>query len=366
MNTRGLFFKLFPPPHYLKMSGVGLDISDQSIKFVELGQKNGKLSLLRQDSIAIPEGVIVEGRIMEPKKLISTLTQFRERNNLKNVIVALPEEQAFVVRMELPNVSLGELRSSIEYQIEEYVPFKSKDIVFDYEIISHPNKESNLYHVSVSVLPLVMVQSYFEALKQAGFDPLAFEIEGQALSRALIPWQEKGLVMIVDIGRTRAGFALVFDGRVTFTSTVSKIGGEDVTRSIAKTLNINREEAEKLKTQKGLLRSKENEPVFYSLIPVISSLADEIKRVREYWKNHKDLHQRSVVDRLILTGGQSTLPGLDSYLATNLGVPVTLGNPWLNFISFDEEIPAINLNDAERYATAIGLALRSEYHLIYG
>lgn len=357
--TSGLFFKLFPPPQYLSQPFVGLDISDQSIKFAELGGVNDDKKLIRYGSMPIPTGLIESGRILDHDKFKSILKKFREENHLKNVVVSLPEEQAFVVNLEIPNIKKSELRGSIELQLEEYVPLKISEIVFDYEILSLPDKANDNYHISVYILPLSMVLNYFEVLQEAEYRPLGFEIEGQSLARAVISRQQEGVILIVDIGKTRTSFIIVVNGVVAFTSTVSNIGGEDITKSIAKNLSLERAEAEKLKIEKGLLRSTKDKELFYSLIPVVSALADEIRRVSNYWKTHTDTHQKSQFDKIILTGGQATLFGLDNYLTITLGLPTEISNPWVNIFSLEHKIPTLDFNNAQRYVTALGLALRN-------
>lgn len=356
MSSR-FFFKLFPPPKYLSQPVVGLDISEQSIKFISLKKKKNHFVIDSHGGINLATGLISNGKILDKDGLRSVLIDFRLKNKLKNVAVSLPEEQAFVVSMQLPSMKRKELRESIELQLEEYVPLPVPEVVFDYEILSFPKNSRDSYNLSVSVLPKKMVSDYADILLGAGFRPLAFEIEAQAQARALLTKEEKDVCMIVDIGRLRAGFSLVVDGVVTFTSTVAHIGGEDITKSIAKHLGVSGEEAEKLKITKGLVRSSGGKDLFYSIIPVVSALADEIRRVNDYWYTNR--YSDKGVTKIILTGGQSTLLGLDTYLAANLGIEVMVGNTWINTFSLDEEIPPISFNNSGRFATAVGLALRN-------
>lgn len=351
------FFRLFPVPKYLSRPVVGLDMSEQSVKFIKLKPTGKRLSLDSYGGIKIPTGLINNGRIVDKEGLKNVLTEFRIKNKLKEIAVSLPEEQAFVVNMSLPSMKRSELRESIELGLDQHVPLPVPDIVFDYEILKYPENSRDDYSIGVSVMPREMVEGYFSILCESGFEPLAFEIEAQAQARALIGKNGSGKVMLVDVGRLRAGFAVVVDGVVSFTSTISNLGGEDITKSITKHLGVSKEEADRLKIEKGLLRSNETKELFYSIIPVISALADEIRRVKDYIKTHRGADQTP--DKIILTGGQSTLIGLDTYLAVNLDMEVEVGNTWKNVFSFEDEIPKIDFNNSGRYATAVGLALRN-------
>jgi len=65
------------------------------------------------------------------------------------------------------------------------------------------------------------------------------------------------------------------------------------------------------------------------------------------------------LDKVILCGGQSTLPGLSEYLEIHLRHPVILGNPWLKVFPVGRAVPFLKFSEALRYSTAIGLALRN-------
>jgi type IV pilus assembly protein PilM len=132
--SQKLFYKIFPTPVYLKNETVGLDISDQSIKFIGLIKKGDSFSVSKFDEIKIPLGIIESGQIKNKEELIKALSGLRQKNNLKDVIVSLPEEQAYIIRMKLPAMPRNQIREAIELQLEEYIPLKADQVVFDYEI----------------------------------------------------------------------------------------------------------------------------------------------------------------------------------------------------------------------------------------
>lgn len=358
MNLRKNFFRFFPPPNYLLQSAVGLDISDRSIKFLKFGLRKGDVFLDRLGEKEIPAGVMEDGKIKGKKELISVLSKWRKENFLNRVIVSLPEDQAFVFKMKVPKVASGHIRENIELHLEEYIPLLPTETIFDYEIIYTPVQGENNYLINVSAFPRRMVEDYYEVLSSAGFQILAFEIEAQSLARTFVSFNNTDEnLMLVDIGGYRTGFALVSENRVVFTSNISNIGGRIMENTIAKSLNISIDKARKIKNQKGLIRSDDNMEVFYSIIPFVSSLKDEIRKIADYWrKNNKD--NGGQVDKVILCGGHANLIGLDEYLSSGLNMLVEVGNPWSNINFSVDNFPNLNIDEALRYGTAIGLALR--------
>ncbi len=354
------FSTFFPTPQFLKLPVVGLDISDQSIRFLELvpGYKGYVAGRFGERKIA--PGIVETGKIKDIDGLKKVLSSVQREHGFHYVNVGLPEEQAYLYRTTLPKIKRSEIRASIELQLEEYVPLKAEDATFDYEVIKETPEG---YDVQVSALPKTISVAYYNMLSDIGFEPVVFEIEAQAIARAVLPRGDKGTSLIVDFGEVRTGIAVVSEGVVMYTSTLD-IGGKNLNEAIEKVFNVNREKAEEIKKNYGLTRSDENtKELFFALMHPISILKDEINKHFIYWHTHTEPgeKERKKIESIILCGGDSNLLGLSDYLGASLRIPVTVANVWRNVNSFDNYIPEIHMNDSLRYATTIGLALGSIY-----
>lgn len=353
-----LFLKLFPVPRYLSMPAVGFDVSDQSVKFIELLKVDNKIVVGKFGSSDIPAGAIEDGKIKDSKQVVEIFKEIVVKNKLNYIFASLPEEQTYTFLLELPFMKQEEVRGSIELQLEEYVPIPPDNCVFDYEMIK-PRSASNNFEFGVSVLPKDLAENYYQLFTESGLKPLAFETESQALVRALIDPGDDNTYMIVDIGKIHTGFSIVSVGQIIFTSVIN-FGGNNLTKGLEKNLNLNKEEASKLKESKGLSRAVKDKDIFLSLIPSVSVLKDEISLRLDYWHGHRKTDgPLENIKKVILCGGQANLAGLRDYLEIQLGVPVVLGNPWKNVLSTNQEIPVLTAEQSIGYATAIGLALRN-------
>ncbi|MDP3958350.1 MAG: pilus assembly protein PilM [bacterium] len=352
---QGLLNALFPLPRYLKMPSVGLDISDKSIRFIGFKEKKGALRIDRFAEEKLPTGIVVRGKIKDPEKMKEELTRFREAHGLEFVRVSLPEEQAYLFSMRLPLVKKRELKESVTLQLEEHVPLKPEDAVFDYEI---SGERADGYSLGVSVYPRTVAESYANIFIGSGLIPLSFEIEAEAIARAVVPKGDHSTYMVVDFGQMRTGISVVSGGAVAFTSTV-EIGGAEITEAIAAALNISRTEAETMKREKGLVRGEGGkEKAYASMLSIVAPLRDEINKHYLYWHTHQEGETaRLPIAKLILCGGDSNLRGLPEYLSRSMRVPVELSNVWVNVGRTDEYLPEIAFGDSLTYATAIGLAL---------
>lgn len=364
MSSENHFFgqgilKLFPPPQYLTMPATGMDITDNTVRFLSLKtEKKGKLIEKRGD-YKIPHGVVSHGKIVDKTKFIEILAQAKTEHNLSYIHVALPEEQAYVFQTTVPNKSFSdaELRTVLEFKLEENVPVSSRELVFDYEVI--PNDGRSEAILNIVAFPLEIALDYADALHSAELRPLSFEIEVQAIARAVIPQHHGGTYMIVDFGKNRTGIAIVSEEILRFTSTVS-VGGDSLSDAIQKHFDVDNEEADAIKNEKGFLRYKENKEVLETLISTVSVLRDEVRKHFNYWNSHaaeNDIN-KGKIDKIILCGGGANLAGLAEYLASDMDVVVDVANVWTNTFSLNEFIPDIESRYSLAYATAVGLALK--------
>ena len=349
-----LYNRYFPTPAYLAMNSCAIDISDQSIKYGELSMTPLGLRLGHFGKEKIPSGVVVSGLIQDQEKLASILKSFKQKENLHYVRVSLPEEQMYLFTLSLPKVQEKELRDIILLQIEEHIPLKAIDTIFEFEIIS--TSETNIL-VLVSAIAKVTVDAYLSVFKKAGLTPLSFELEAQAIARAVIPAEDRDPVMIVDFGDTRTGVSIVHDGRVFFTTTLD-MGGVNLTNMIAKNFSLSFEKAEDMKHSYGLDGISNIEDIFPIILNGISVLRDELNKQYEYWKNHDNFGIKNYeINRIILCGGDANLIGLSDYLEASMKIKVIHANSWINISNMETSVPNMSFQESLGYATVLGLLL---------
>jgi len=347
-----LFSHYFPTPTYLAMNSCAIDISDQSIKYGELIKNSQGFSIGKYGKERIPEGVIISGKIEKENELVSILKKIKEKNNLHYIRVSLPEEQMYLFTLTVPKTEDENLRDVILLQIEEYIPLKAVDVIFDYDVIHDDGKNILLEVVSTAT---EVIESYISVFNKAGLVPLAFEIEAQAIARAVVPIGETMPVMIVDFGDARTGVSIYQNGRIFLTTTLS-IGGVDLTNMIAKTYNISFEEAEKKKQEYGLNTVSKVEDIFSAILNGISVLRDELNKQFIYWDNHNTLKNEKI-NHIILCGGDANLTGLSEYLESSLKIKVENANVWVNILDTKNIVPKMTFEESLGYATVLGLSM---------
>lgn len=352
--------KIIPPPSYIQLPSVGVDVSDTSLKYIQFRQNNRtgtELEILYWGDIDIPEGALERGVVHDGSKLTEVLREVKERTGMETVRVSLPEERAYLFETEIKRgMSLREIRNQLEFRLEENVPLSPRDAFFDYDIIE-TSEHSDMLRVSVTAYAKDTVMSYYDACRAAGVVPVSFEIEAQAIARAAIAHGDAGTHMIVDFGKTRTGVGIVHKGVLMYTSTID-IGGAVLSRALrAKLGDLPEAELTEIKNTQGLVRGVGDSTVHDVLVTAMASIVDEINTRIEYWNTKDIAHENRQIQSVILCGGSVNMKGLPSYFTEMLAVDVKRANVWQNAFSIEHKVPPIGLRYSFGYATAIGLAL---------
>jgi len=351
-----LYNHYFPTPSYLAMNAFAIDISDHSIKYGELIMTSSGLRLGKYGIEKIPEGIVVSGKIEKEDELVRVLKIIKEKEKLRFIRVSLSEEQMYLFTLSVPRVNNENLRDMILLQIEEYIPLKAPDAVFDFDIIKEDDKTILVEVVAIASSTLL---SYLSVFDRAGLSPLSCEIDAQATARAVIPSGDASPIMIVDFGDSRTGISVSSRGRVFLTTTLS-LGGIDLTNMIAKNFSLSFPEAEEMKHEYGLNKVSKAGDIFPAILNGISVLKDEINKQYQYWETHySNNKEHEQINRIILCGGDANLAGLSDYLELSMKIKIENANVWVNILNTENSIPEISFEESLGYATVLGLSLGS-------
>ena len=355
--------RVLPPPIFLTMPCVGVDVSDTSLKYVSLkpNVRPGVDRVIKQwGDISIPSGTVQRGLVSDPKQLTAVLKEFKAQTKAEFVRLSLPEERAYLFETTIKrDTPIKEIRGMLEFRLEENVPIPSKDVYFDYDILPG-DQEKKTVQIAVAAYAKETIQQYYDVCIEAGLRPVAFEVEAQAMARAVIPTDVKGAVMLVDFGKTRTGIGIAYKGMLLYTSTVD-IGGDVLSQALRRVLGdaVSEGELTKLKNTQGLVRSIESSHVHEALINATSVIKDELATRMQYWHLRNGNSAERRISSVMLCGGSANLKGLPAYLTETLGIPTLRGNVWENTFSLKHTVPPIDRRHSFGYATAIGLALKN-------
>ncbi len=353
--------KIIPPPTYMMMPSTGVDISDTSLKYIRFAptvHHGTKRHLELWGELDIPDGALNRGQVNDQKQLTAALAEFKDRTKADYIRVSLPEERAYLFETEIKrSTPANEIRSLLEFRLEENVPIPAREAFFDYDILESETTDRSL-RVVVAAYSRETILHYYDACVMAGLTPLSFEVEAQAMVRSVVPRGVPGAHILVDFGKTRTGIGIVLNGVLMYTSTID-FGGNQLSEILRKEMgDISEGEITAIKNTQGLIKGVHDTRCYDALISTISVIKDELASRISYWHASDYKPEDRRIQSLILCGGSANLKGFPEYLTETLGVHTTRANVWQNAFSLDSVIPPIDLRHSYGYATAIGLALK--------
>ncbi|EKE15929.1 MAG: hypothetical protein ACD_11C00074G0004, partial [uncultured bacterium] len=270
--------------------------------------------------------------------------------------VAIPGFSGLVVLIEFPKMKNDEIDKAIEFEAHKYIPTSLEEVSVSWEIVSDPDEGKdadggvkNKINVLLVAAPKKEIEKYSVLFEGTDLKMRSIELETFSITRALIG-NEKGNYLVMDVGSRATNIMLVQNGSVVINRSVD-MGGDDITNTIADSLNISKQRAEIFKREgKDFLNEKETAIV----IPVLELLGGEVRRI---FVAFKEKNKNLKIDKFIISGGSSNLTGIDRYFQNMLGVEVSRVNPWEK-ISYDKKLAPVIDKIGSSFSVALGLALR--------
>lgn len=343
----------------------GLDLSDLSIKVVQLGNNGIADHIQGFGSVPLPLGAVQDGEIKNKQQVVQAITKVLgtatpKKITSKKVICSLPETKAFLRIITIPQMEKSEAHEAIKWEMEATIPMPLDQVYYDWQILDERfSKEKNKMSVLVCAVSKSTIDTVLETLIEAGLEPIGLEIESIAQLRSLVDEKDdKKTVLLVDIGDRRTSFVIANGGIPSFTSSLP-ISGNALTDAIAKAMNIPFDEAEKTKFQYGIGSDFKNDAIYKAVRPVLENMVTEVQRSIEFYLS--GLQYSANIDTVVLCGGGANTKGIVPYFSKRLEREIELANPWTN-VRIGKSIPVIEKAVAAQYATAIGLALKGLHY----
>jgi type IV pilus assembly protein PilM len=341
------------------LSGVsdffGLDLGTTALRAVQLRGSGTVKALDIYGQTPIEGNITLSDSPVDEKKLAQVIKEFIHKVGVssKNVAVNLPSNRVFTTVIDLNRMPTADLAKSINYQIESSIPTPINESKVDWAVIGDSPVDSKKVEVLLSSVPNEFIEKRLDMLESIGLNVIAFEPDSMALTRAVVPSDVMTPQLILEIGNKSTDLVVAMNG-APHLSRVIPTGSEAIVHSAVQNLHIEQKQAEQFVLKFGLGKDKLEGQVYNAIIGTVDSLMAEIEKSIKFFASR---YPNSKIERIIVTGGASTLPELPLYIANRLGISVEIGNAWRN-VSF----PASKQNEllaiSNHFAVAVGLAER--------
>jgi type IV pilus assembly protein PilM len=315
-------------------SAIGLDIGTSGVRAAELSFGKGQVTLEKFGQVALPAGAVRDGEVVDPDAVAAAVKQLWAHTKFtsKKVVIGVANQKVVVRQVDLPWMPVAELKKSLAFQVQDFVPMPVEQAVLDF----HPLEElvadngTRLLRGLLVAASRDMVNASLEAVQKAGLSPVMVDLTSFAVIRAVADADHLGMgaqvEALVDVGAQVTNI-VVHQGGVPRFVRILLMGGQDITDAVSERMGIPRDQAEAMKQQLGIGTASEGmdlQAASRVVDAVGAGFVDEVRGSLDYYLASST---SAPISRLVLTGGGARLNGLAQRLQTTTRIPVEVGNP---------------------------------------
>lgn len=339
---------------------VGVDFADGVIRAAELGGAQRRRVLERYSEIAVPEGAIVRGEVMEPHTVATVLKQLWAQGSFgsKQIAIGIGNHRVLARELTVPKASRQRIREALPHQVQEMIPMPVADALLDFYPVAEVDSEHGPQVQGLLVAAAKdAVLGNIRAAKLAGLSTVEVDLIPFALSRVYLQGPDAaGTVALIEIGGSTTSVVIARDGVPQFIRIIPS-GSDQITHELSRRLELPTAQAEHLKRGIGLSVTPvapENQRALETIYEVAGELLTSLRNTISYFTNTRP---EQPVQRILLAGGGALLPGCERAVSEVTRVPAVMVDP-LNGIELSHKIDETALRTNQpNLAVALGLTL---------
>ena len=321
-------FTNIPVPKSMSFEHAGVDIGINHIRHVSFEKKGDGMTIKHFGIYDIPT-VDRKVLLMDQDDVLLALKRMKKEFGYKYIEASLPEDLVYIYTAKVDGEDVDSIRSQVEFHIEENVPIKIDEAVFDITPVVYI-KDANTSLVSVAVVSKKVVQDYIDLFKKANMEVVSFLVQNQALAKTLIAKDDEESYCIVAVEKKTIVVSVVSSGKVVYTSTINESVFKD---------DLKLEDAD-----------------------VLQDLVKDIYKIIVFWLSYIEKNPiygfKPLKSILLSSTHRDILESDFTHMLTHeLSIQVKLADVWVNIPLPKNEVPVIHKKDSYQFATAIGLAM---------
>ena len=347
---------------------VGIDIGTSSIKIVQDKKNAGRLVLETYGEVSLaPYEERAEGEItnLPASKLAEALKNLLTQANATSTraLISLSSATSLIFILKLPSINQKDISGMVMNEARKYIPIPLTEISLDWWMVpekevygdsENENEEPEQKQIDVLVAAVrnEIIDKYNTIVQELGtLSSTAYEIETFSAVRGSFK-RELAPVLLLDSGASGTRVSIIEHGVVRKFHVINR-GSAYLTNTIAKSLELDFAEAEKLKKEVGLVKDHQKQDVYNIIEAGTNYIFSEIQNVildyeREY---------RKPIRKIILIGGGSQLKQYRETIERKYNITTEFADPFDKVVSPDF-LREVLLNAGPDFAIALGLALQ--------
>lgn len=303
----------------------GIEVGEFALKAIRIQLVGDTISVT--DFAVIPhQKVLSDPSVSDREGMIRvTLGAFvqahAEQIATEPIIMSLPGNVGFARFASIPAVDAKTLRSMIEYEAKQQIPFPIEEVEWDSHVL--PADESGQCAIGIFAVTKERLQELLTLYAECGIEPDVLTLSSVAVYNALnydLELDGKAEpIACLDIGTNSSDLVVIADGK--FWIRTFPVGGSQFTSAIADAFasqNVNYTRAERIKVDRApnekILRART-----MAMRRVTGQLVDEIGRSREFYQA---ANEGVNLSRALGVGSTLKISGLRTKIAADLQMTV--------------------------------------------
>jgi len=280
---------------------------------------------------------------------------------VKKLITSLSGHHISIKQLTTLEMEDEDLIASLEFEAKKHIPLDGTEAILDYHILGQNKDELDKNDVLLIATTKNTVTAHDSIVKGAGFKSGIFDADAIALSNVYIESKElpeEGVDVIINIGN-KTTTLLCWGKNHRFFVRELDIAGHHFTLATMKSNNLNYEEAEALKIEKGIeaasttssTNSEEHDPLAIKVAEntVYANLTEELRKTLRYYMKTSN---GAFFNKFYLCGGSAVTIGLKEFIAENLNVDLELFSP------IESLKHQVDIDNPSQFTTVLGMAFR--------
>ncbi|MBM3210103.1 type IV pilus assembly protein PilM [Candidatus Saccharibacteria bacterium] len=334
----------------------GLDIGTNAIRVVQLspnGQNNWNLE--HYGYVPVDSKVIKSDSEESKRKLgESIMTAIGQAGiKTKNVAIGLPSNKTFTTVIDVPKVSEGELKATMKYQVDQYIPMAIDEAKVDWALLGESLKDPSKYEVLLTSTAVSYAEERLEFVEGLGLNVIAAEPDPIAMVRALATGSGNEARLVMDMGEVSTDLAVMYGDTPRLVRTIPT-GVSSLVKSASQNLNVQEDQARQFILKFGLAPDRLEGQVLRAIESTLDNFANEVVKSIKFFQTR---YPNVVVSGMSLSGFSAVIPRFNEYMATKTALQAVQANPWQKVKVSQTDQQQLMPIVAE-FTTAIGLAQR--------
>lgn len=312
-------------------SKISIDIGSKNIKIVE-GYFNGDVITLKEMiEIPTPSNTIHDGQIIDVDSLAIKITTILDEKSIQStdVIYTMSSNAILNRTIELPSIKNEDIKSMLEFEIEQHMPINLDEYVTQTKIIEKIEEESSRSIILVSALPKLVAEEYLSLSKKLGFNPLALDTHSNSITKLFyedfrvhgdLKTLDNSTIAVLDIGFSNTNIIIMKNGKFVF-NRILDFGSKDIDTNIANSFNLTIEEAETKKLEIKSIGIDEQNLSLDLINGIIESTLDNLyTEIDKIFRFYTSRNTGNVIEKIYLYGGSSNLSNIEERIQNRFEV----------------------------------------------